>query len=56
MNKEEFKAIRKELGRTQLDLASQLGVSLKTISRYELGETKIPGCVESRNAPTGLRS
>ena len=47
MNKEEFKAIRKELGRTQLDLASQLGVSLKTISRYELGETKIPGCVES---------
>ncbi len=48
MNKEEFKAIRKELGRTQAEIGVQLGVTVRTISRYEAGEYPIPHWIGDR--------
>ena len=42
MNKDEFKTIRNALGRNQKELGSQLGVTARTISRYETGKYPIP--------------
>ena len=46
MEKIEFAAIRKDLGRTQKGLATLLGVSLKAICSYEQGWRTVPPHVE----------
>lgn len=55
MEKEEFKQIRKKLGRTQFELGKQLDVSAKTISRYENGLCAIPWYVEERMRGSDIR-
>jgi len=46
MDKLEFSKARKQLGKTQKELASLLGVSLKAIHSYEQGWRTIPVHVE----------
>jgi len=46
MEKAEFSTIRKKLGKTQKQLASLLGMSLKTIHSYEQGWRSIPAHIE----------
>jgi DNA-binding XRE family transcriptional regulator len=48
MKSEEFKSIRKELDRTQEELSHQLGVTARTISRYETGKYPIPWWISDR--------
>ena len=40
-----LKLIRKDLDNTQLEMASELGVSVSTYKRYENGDMSIPGSV-----------
>ena len=40
-----LKLIRKDLDNTQLEMASELGVSVSTYKRYENGDLSIPGSV-----------
>jgi DNA-binding XRE family transcriptional regulator len=42
MNKKEFAKIRNRLGKTQMQLAQLLGVSIKAIQSFEQGWRKIP--------------
>jgi DNA-binding XRE family transcriptional regulator len=42
MNRDDFKGIRKRLGKTQKQLAELLGISLKTIHSYEQGWRTVP--------------
>ncbi len=42
MNKEEFSQIRNHLGKTQIQMAQLLGVSLKAIQSFEQGWREIP--------------
>jgi DNA-binding XRE family transcriptional regulator len=42
MNKKEFSKIRYYLGKTQLQMAQLLGVSLKAIQSFEQGWRKVP--------------
>ena len=46
MEKQEFVSVRKKLGRTQKQLASLLGASLKAVQGYEQGWRKIPVHIE----------
>ena len=46
MTKSEFKRLRTEAGHTQATLAKQLGVHLRTVTRWEIGEVMIPRVVE----------
>jgi len=46
MEKEEFRNMRKNLGRTQKQLAGLLGVSLKAVQGFEQGWRKIPIHIE----------
>ncbi|MFH0783256.1 MAG: helix-turn-helix transcriptional regulator [Pseudomonadota bacterium] len=46
MTKEDFKLLRKKLGKTQVQLAEILGMSLKTIHSYEQGWRVIPMHIE----------
>jgi transcriptional regulator with XRE-family HTH domain len=46
VTKEEFKRIREAAGHTQASLAEAMGVHLRTVWRWELGETVIPKVVE----------
>ena len=46
MEKLEFKASRKKLGKTQKELSKLLGMSLKTIHSYEQGWRTIPSHIE----------
>jgi len=46
MEKEFFIAIRKQLGKTQKDLAELLGISIKTLHSYEQGWRRIPAHAE----------
>lgn len=46
MNKDEFKKLRETAGHTQATLAGAMGVHLRTVWRWELGETIIPKVVE----------
>ena len=46
MEKEEFRQIRKELGKTQKELAALLGISIKTLHSYEQGWRRIPAHAE----------
>ena len=42
MNKKEFSQIRNQLGKTQMQMAQLLGVSLKAIQSFEQGWREIP--------------
>ena len=46
MTKDEFKKLRESAGHTQASLAVAMGVHLRTVWRWELGETIIPKVVE----------
>jgi len=46
MNKKEFKNFRKQLGKTQRQMAQLLGVSLKAVHSYEQGWRSVPSYVE----------
>ena len=42
MRAREFKILRSILGKTQKDISEMTGSSIRTIQRYEAGETRIP--------------
>ena len=42
MSKDEFKKSRQSVGHTQASLAKAMGIHLRTVWRWELGETTIP--------------
>jgi transcriptional regulator with XRE-family HTH domain len=46
VTKDEFKKLREAAGHTQASLAVAMGVHLRTVWRWELGETLIPKVVE----------
>jgi len=46
VTKDEFKKLRETAGHTQASLAVAMGVHLRTVWRWELGETIIPKVVE----------
>ncbi len=46
MNKDEFKRLRKSAGHTQASLAKEMGVHIRTVTRWEIGEIVIPRVVE----------
>jgi DNA-binding XRE family transcriptional regulator len=46
VTKDEFKALRSKAGHTQVTLAKEMGVHLRTITRWEIGEVIIPKVVE----------
>jgi len=46
VTKDEFKKLRQAAGHTQASLAEAMGVHLRTVWRWELGETIIPKVVE----------
>ena len=46
MKEQDFKGIRKSLGKTQKQMAQLLGVSLKAVHSYEQGWRKVPAAVE----------
>lgn len=46
VTKEEFKRLRLSAGYTQGKLAKEMGVHLRTLTRWELGEVKIPRVAE----------
>jgi DNA-binding XRE family transcriptional regulator len=46
VTKDEFKRMREAAGHTQASLANTMGVHLRTVWRWELGETVIPKVVE----------
>ena len=46
MTSKEFVRIRKELGKTQKEMAELLGASIKSVHSYEQGWRRIPGHVE----------
>jgi DNA-binding XRE family transcriptional regulator len=46
VTKDEFKKLRDTAGHTQASLAVTMGVHLRTVWRWELGETLIPKVVE----------
>lgn len=46
MEKEIFASMRKQLGKTQKEMAELLGVSVKSVSSYEQGWRNIPPHVE----------
>ena len=46
MTKQEFKKLRKSIGYSQVKLAQELDLFIRTISRYETGEIEIPKVTE----------
>jgi len=46
VTKDEFKRLRESAGHTQASLAVAMGVHVRTVWRWELGETIIPNVVE----------
>jgi len=46
VTKDEFKKLRETAGHTQPSLAAAMGVHVRTVWRWELGETVIPKVVE----------
>ncbi len=43
MTEEELRSIRLALGKSQTEMAAALGVGLRTMQHWELGERSIPG-------------
>ena len=57
MNKKEFSQIRRNLGKTQKQMAQLLGTSLKAIQSFEQGWREIPLPVERQALfPMALKS
>ena len=48
MDKDEFVAFRKKLGKTQSQMAQLLGVSVKAVHSYEQGWRSVPAHVEKQ--------
>jgi len=46
VTKDEFKELRAKAGHTQATLAKEMGVHLRTVTRWEIGEVIIPRVVE----------
>ncbi len=46
MTKRQFKKLRNSIGLSQTKLANEMGVTLRTISRWERGEFPIPKIAE----------
>ena len=46
VTKDEFKKLRKRAGHTQASIAKEMGVHIRTVTRWELGEVVIPRVVE----------
>ena len=46
MTKEDFSQLRKQLEKTQKELAALLGISIKTIHSYEQGWRSVPSHIE----------
>jgi transcriptional regulator with XRE-family HTH domain len=46
MTKQEFKKLRKSIGYSQAKLAQEMDLFIRTISRYETGEIRIPKVTE----------
>ncbi len=46
MTSDDFKKLRKAAGYTQATLAKEMGVHLRTVTRWEIGEIIIPRVVE----------
>jgi DNA-binding transcriptional regulator YiaG len=46
VTKDEFKKLRSKAGHTQATLAREMGVHLRTVTRWEIGEIAIPRVVE----------
>ncbi len=46
VTKDEFKELRKRAGHTQASIAKEMGVHIRTVTRWELGEVVIPRVVE----------
>jgi len=46
VTKDEFKKLRKSAGHTQASIAKEMGVHLRTVTRWEIGEVVIPRVVE----------
>lgn len=50
----EFKEARKRLNKTQQDIAIQFNLSIRTIKRYESGDTQVPYSVEMLFSEKGI--
>ncbi len=46
VTKDEFKRLRKSAGHTQASLSREMGVHLRTVTRWEIGEVDVPRVVE----------
>jgi len=46
VTKSEFKKLRGSIGYSQARLSKEMGISIRTISRWENGEVRIPRVVE----------
>jgi len=46
MTKQEFRRLRKSIGYSQAELAREMDLFIRTISRYETGEIAIPKVTE----------
>jgi DNA-binding transcriptional regulator YiaG len=46
VTKDEFKRLRAKAGHTQASLAKEMGVHLRTVTRWEIGEVAVPRVVE----------
>jgi len=46
VTKDEFKKLRKSAGHTQASIAKEMGVHLRTVTRWEIGEVVVPRVVE----------
>jgi transcriptional regulator with XRE-family HTH domain len=46
VTKDEFKKLRKSAGHTQASLAKEMGVHLRTVTRWEIGEVAVPRAIE----------
>jgi len=46
VTKDEFKRLRKRASHTQASIAKEMGVHLRTVTRWEIGEVVIPRVVE----------
>jgi len=46
VTKDEFKKLRTKAGHTQASLSDEMGVHLRTVTRWEIGEVVIPRVAE----------
>ena len=46
MNANQFRDIRLQSAKTQMQLADWLGIHWRTVQKYESGELKVPGPVD----------